>query len=95
MMGSSAGKSAAEIEEWLVERLSVAAGVSVDVFDIQLPFVDYQIDSSVAVTLAFELSEWLGVELPVTVFWEYPSVLLLSEVLGTTSAAREPAPICT
>jgi acyl carrier protein len=55
-----------------------------DAFDIDIEraFVDYQLDSSAAVTLAQRLGQWGGSELQATIFWEYPNIRELATTLA-------------
>lgn len=69
------------IENWLVQRFSQLADVSPDEIDIDRPFADYQLDSAVAVTVSRELSRQVGRDLPITLFWEYPTIGSLSSAL--------------
>jgi acyl carrier protein len=50
--------------------------------DIDRAFVDYQLDSSVAVTLAQQLGRWGNTELQATIFWEYPNIRELALMLA-------------
>lgn len=76
-----------QIEQWLVQRFSQISDVPAADIEVDRPFVDYELDSAVAVTLSTELSRWLGSELPITLFWEYPSISSLSSALGTHATA--------
>ena len=71
-----------EVESWLVERLAGLAGEEPAAVDIQRPFVDYSLDSSVAVTLSVELGRWLDTKLSPTLFWEYPNIATLATALA-------------
>jgi acyl carrier protein len=77
-------KSYDEVEEWLVRALTASSGADSDAIDIDKPFVDYRLDSSVAVTVANQLAAWLGAELSLTVFWEYPNIRALASALSST-----------
>jgi acyl carrier protein len=71
-------RSSDEIEHWLITRFAEALNVEPERIDVTSPITDYQIDSSAAVTVTNELSEWLGASLPVTLFWEYPTMRSLA-----------------
>ena len=77
-----------QIEDWLVQRFSQISAVTAAEIDIDRPFIDYQLDSAVAVTVSNELSSWLGYKLPITLFWEYPSISSLSCALGAGDPAH-------
>ncbi|MDK2122755.1 acyl carrier protein [Parachitinimonas caeni] len=69
------------IEDWLVQRFAQLAEVSPDDIDLDRPFADYQLDSAVAVTVSREFGAWLGKELSITLFWEYPTIRSLAAAL--------------
>lgn len=69
------------IEQWLVQRFAQLADVPVQSIDIERPFADYQLDSAVAVTVSLELGAKVGRDLPITLFWEYPTIGSLSAAL--------------
>jgi acyl carrier protein len=71
------------IASWLVQRFAQIAQVGPSAIDVERPFADYELDSAVAVTVSQELSAQVGHTLPITLFWEYPSIASLSSALGT------------
>jgi len=75
-------RSRYEMEEWLIQRLAGLSGIDPAEIDIDQPFADYSLDSSVAVTVTNEFSAWLARELSVTMFWEYPSIRALAQSLA-------------
>ena len=77
-----------EIETWLLDRFAKLADIAPDDIDVDRPFADYQLDSSVAVTLTQDLSRWLARELSITLFWEYPSIRDLSSALADERATQ-------
>jgi acyl carrier protein len=77
--------TATEIETWITANLALFLKIPVDEIDLSEPFSHYGLDSSIAVSLADELSNWLGRELDPTLFWEYPSIEALAQYLGQTS----------
>lgn len=81
-------RSSDEIEHWLVTRFAEVLNVGPEQIDAAGPITDYQIDSSAAVTVTDDFSEWLGISLPVTLFWEYPTMRSLAVELAA-SRARE------
>ena len=74
--------------DWLRARLARAIGCSPDDIADEEPFSSFGLDSAVAVTLTSELSEWLGLELDPTVFWEHTHPLALSEHLAARLVER-------
>ena len=77
--------TAPEIETWMTANLALFLKIPTDEIDLLEPFSHYGLDSSIAVSLADELSHWLGHELDPTLFWEYPSIEALAQHLGQTS----------
>ena len=59
-----------------------------DQIDATRPFVDYHLDSAVAVTVTRELGAWLSQDLPITLFWEYPNIDSLSAALDTSDTTH-------
>lgn len=71
-----------QIEHWLVQRfLQVPEATPADI-DLDRPFTDYPFDSVIAVAISQDLSTWLQCDLPITVFWDYPSISSLSRALA-------------
>lgn len=71
-----------EIETWITANLALYLKIPLEEIDLSEPFAHYGLDSSIAVSLAAELSTWLGRELDPTLFWEYPSIEALAQHLG-------------
>jgi acyl carrier protein len=71
-----------DIQNWLVERFADLSQVTTQEIDLDRPFVDYQLDSALAVTVSRELGSWLEQELSITLFWEHPTIRTLAEALG-------------
>jgi polyketide synthase 13 len=86
-------RSAEAIEAWLVAR--VAAAVALDPLEIDAgePFVAWGLGSVEAVALSGELEAWLGLRLPATLTWDYPTIRSLAghlaERAGRRLAARD------
>ncbi|MEO6795232.1 MAG: beta-ketoacyl synthase N-terminal-like domain-containing protein, partial [Mycobacterium sp.] len=80
---AAAGKrSAAEINAWLVDRLSQDLELPVAEIDPAKPFAYYGLDSIHAVRLSTALEKWLSCELAPTIAYEYPSIDILSQHLA-------------
>ena len=75
-------KSAAEIQDWIVGRLSAA--MEVDPAEIRLdePLVDVGLDSMQFVVLVGDLEQWLGVRFLDNPLIDYPTANALSEYLA-------------
>jgi acyl carrier protein len=72
----------AAIVGWLVAKFALITGGDEADIDVERPFADYALDSSVAVSVAAELGLWVGQELSVTLFWEFPSIAELADALA-------------
>ena len=88
-----------EIADWLTRTLSSLLGVSASALDRGAPFTQHGLDSLQAVELVGEFEEWLGLSVPVSAIWDYPSILSLAahfgdktprEVAAPTEASGEP-----
>jgi acyl carrier protein len=63
-----------EIQSWIIERLAVRLDTPAADIDPKRPFSAYGMDSMNALKLAGELEDWLDVELPATLVWDFPTV---------------------
>ncbi len=89
-------KSSDEIQAWLTERMASLLGESTARIDPDMPFAHYGIGSLQAVSIASDLGQWLGRELPATLAWDYPSLRALSAYLsarGGTTELPPPLPV--
>jgi acyl carrier protein len=70
------------IEAWMTLRLSQELGIEPGEIDPRLPFTSCGLDSMTAFNLTGNLADWLGRDLPATLFWDYPNIIALSEHLA-------------
>lgn len=70
------------IETKLISELSQYLRVSPDEINIREDLTAYGLDSSVALDLTGELSEWIGCELEPTLLWEYTNIEALTQYLA-------------
>ncbi len=70
--------AAMRVQDWLIARISARLGLDPLALDPCVRFTFYGLDSIVAAEIAAEIEEWLGRPVPVTVFYEYPTVELLA-----------------
>jgi acyl transferase domain-containing protein/acyl-CoA synthetase (AMP-forming)/AMP-acid ligase II len=87
--GQSQTESVAEIELWLTSKIAEMQQVRLEDIDSRQPWAVYGLDSVKAVIVAFELSEWMGIPIPPTIVYDYPSIRALAEFLGRSSSAPE------
>jgi acyl carrier protein len=82
MQPSGEAPTPGEIGHRLVNRLADALQLPPGDIDVQEPIFSYGVDSFTAATLATDLEDWLGLELPATLVWDYPTVEELSRHLA-------------
>lgn len=88
------------IQYWLVKKLSEQLSLDAKAIDATEPLTRYGLDSIDAVTMVGDLEDWLDLELPSTLFWDYPTIEKsaqylaenydLAGVLGEASSDEEP-----
>jgi len=71
----------AELERWLVEKISLELHLPSHQIDVNQPFTRYGLDSAKAVLLAGDLQQLLGVSLPATLVYNYPTIAELAKYL--------------
>ncbi len=79
--------NSAMIQEWLVQTLAEDLGFEAEEIDTNRPFAEYGLDSIAAVTMAGDLEDWLGLELPPTLLWDYPEIETLAQYLADAMGA--------
>jgi acyl-CoA synthetase (AMP-forming)/AMP-acid ligase II/acyl carrier protein len=77
------------IQNWLVTRLASFLGLDPDDVDLDTPFAQYGLDSSVAIEVIGELSEWLAISPDPSLFWEYPSITKISRYLAQQANSND------
>lgn len=70
------------IEAWLVEWLTVRAGVRPEDVELDKPFAEYGLDSMTAVELSGEIQDWSGIEVTPIVALNYPTVARLADYIA-------------
>jgi acyl-CoA synthetase (AMP-forming)/AMP-acid ligase II/acyl carrier protein len=70
-----------EIEDWIVQWLSLRLKVPAEKIDRRTPLSGYGLDSLAAVQLIQAIDEWLKIAIIETVAWSYPTVEELSRYL--------------
>ena len=79
---AASGPSAAVIQRFMQERIAAALEVDAETLDPTAPVTSYGLDSIAAFTLTLELAEFLERDLPASLFWEFPSIVKLSQQLA-------------
>ena len=62
------------IQTWLVKQLADVLSLDPTTVDVTQPLTRYGLDSIDAVTLVADLEDWLDLELPSTLFWDYSTI---------------------
>jgi acyl carrier protein len=70
------------IEAWLVREIAERLGCSSQEIDVRKPFESFGLDSMEAVGMSGALENWLGVRLPATLAWDFPTVESLARHLS-------------
>ena len=70
------------IQAWLIARLAEFLHVDPSDVDPSQPLAEHGLGSLEALELSGALEDWLGLRLPATLAWDYPTVELLSAHLA-------------
>ncbi len=88
--------SAEEIQDWLVAQIAEQLDLDPEDIDIQEPISEFGLESIQAMIVVSRAEKSLGLKIPPTLVWNYPTIELLSqrlaeqpEVLSAHSAAEE------
>jgi acyl carrier protein len=76
------GEPEAAIREWLKSYVANLLGMHVDDVDGVRSFEHYGLDSSAAIGMTGDLSEWLGREVDVTAAYDHPTIDELARELA-------------
>lgn len=74
LQNSSSSSAALAIQQWLIGQLADVLSINPATIEAQQPLTRYGLDSIDAVTLVGDLEDWLDLELPSTLLWDYPTV---------------------
>ncbi|MEH1967623.1 beta-ketoacyl synthase N-terminal-like domain-containing protein [Nostoc sp.] len=88
----SGDKGAAEIQDWLVNKISQRQNIAPHSIDPRESFAYYGLDSIAAVSLSADLEDWLGCQLLPTLAYDYPTIATLSAYLTETLSQRRKSP---
>ncbi len=72
---------AQQLELALTGMLAKTLRIAAAEIDVDRPLPHYGLDSIDAVTLAGDLEDWLNIELPSTLLWDYPTVAAIAGFL--------------
>ncbi|HXE55971.1 MAG TPA: AMP-binding protein [Tepidisphaeraceae bacterium] len=90
LSGGPAALDAQHLEKWLTEQLASAIGTHPAEIDPAEPFARYGLDSVKAISIAAQIANHMGTDVPATLFWDYPTISSLARYLATQvlSAAK-------
>ena len=80
-MNSSMSNQTA-IANWLIQQLSDQLSLEKSSISTSEPLTRYGLDSIDAVTMVGDIEDILDVELPSTLFWDYPTIAKSSQFLA-------------
>lgn len=72
----------AVIQNWLIKQLAEQLSLDTSTISITEPLTRYGLDSIDAVTMVGDIEDVLDVELPSTLFWDYPTIEKSSQFLA-------------
>ena len=84
----SAMSAGRRIEDWLVTRIANLQHIDAEQVDVDESFIANGLSSSASVALIGDLGKMLGVALPETLTWEYPTIAALAEHVAGISAGQ-------
>lgn len=82
-------RSRADIETWLRNRLADLVEAEPSEIDVRIPVERYGVDSRTLASMAGELEDWIGFQLPSTLLWDYPTIENVAAALSTSASGRE------
>ena len=85
-LSGARSKTVAEIEAWLTNKIAELLHLIPEKIDLKQPLAIYGLDSVKAVSIAAELEEWLGITVPPTIVYDYPSINSLANYFGQESS---------
>jgi acyl carrier protein len=76
-------QSTGELRDWLIARVAAYVESPVDAIDPSVPLGEYGLDSVLALAMAAEIEDHLGVDVDPTVLWDHPTIDALTGFLIT------------
>jgi acyl carrier protein len=84
----SAETSALEsLQTWLVNNIAEQCDLDPQEVDIRKPLTNYGLDSIIAFTVVGDLEDYLEIELPATLLWDYPTIEAIAEYVAQQTAS--------
>lgn len=79
----------AEIQDWLIARISEQLDIAPDEIDVREPLDSYGLDSAKAMLIANKAEKLLGFQLSPILLWHYPTIEMLAERLAEEAGDSE------
>jgi acyl carrier protein len=76
------------IEAWLIRWIAKELGLPPETIETSKSLLDYSLSSVTAMMLVGDLEEWLGLILPPTLVWDYPSIAAIADYLMEQVGSR-------
>lgn len=84
------GRSAGEIQEWLIEHLAEELQVAPDQIKVDQPILAHGVDSMHIVAIIAKLEDWLGVRFSSDPLEDSPTIEALAESLASDPEISRP-----
>jgi acyl carrier protein len=82
-------RSAQEIQDWIVARISGLTGVEPEDINVREPYLRYGLDSIAMVALAADLETWLGYRFRSNPLEDHPTIASLAAYLAAEASKHE------
>jgi acyl carrier protein len=74
MQTNNSNSNIEKLQYWLINQLAEHLSLEPNTINVNEPLTRYGLDSIDAVTMVGDLEDWLDLELPSTLFWDYPTI---------------------
>jgi acyl carrier protein len=74
MQTNNSNSNIEKLQHWLITQLAEHLSLEPNTINVNEPLTRYGLDSIDAVTMVGDLEDWLDLELPSTLFWDYPTI---------------------
>ena len=78
---ASQGQTRGSLEEWLIGWIAKELDLAPSEIETSKSLLNYSLSSVSAMMLVGDLEEWLGLTLPPTLVWDYPSIAAIADYL--------------
>jgi acyl carrier protein len=82
-------RSAQEIQDWIIGRVSDLTGIAPEEMDAREPLLNYGLDSVALVALTIDLEKWLDYRFREDPLEEHPTIEALARYLAGQTTKRE------